>query len=112
MKSPVNGQRLLDLVLRTDFRAFLQKCVMTLDPGSTYLHNWHIDAITFELGRIQSGANNRLIINMPPRYLKSITVSVAFSAYVLGLDPRRRIFGVSYGEDLAKKHAADVRCYR
>lgn len=46
---------------------------------------------------------------MPPRYLKSITVSVAFSAYVLGLDPRRRIFGISYGEELAKKHAADVR---
>jgi hypothetical protein len=36
-------------------------------------------------------------------------VSVAFSAYLLGHDPGRRIIGVSYGEELAEKHAADFR---
>ena len=51
----------------------------------------------------------RLIINLPPRYLKSLTVSVAFSAFLLGLDPTRRVTCLSYGGDLAAKHASDFR---
>jgi predicted phage terminase large subunit-like protein len=51
----------------------------------------------------------RLIINMPPRSLKSIMASVSFPAFVLGHDPTRRIICVSYSGDLAKKHANDFR---
>ena len=36
-------------------------------------------------------------------------VSVAFPAFLLGHDPRRKIFGISYGTDLASKHASDFR---
>jgi hypothetical protein len=50
-----------------------------------------------------------LIINMPPRSLKSIAASVAFPAFVLGHDPSRRIICVSYSGDLAKKHSNDFR---
>ena len=48
------------------------------------------------LGRIR-----RLIINMPPRSLKSISASVAFPAFVLGHDPTKRIISVSYGQELS-----------
>jgi hypothetical protein len=51
----------------------------------------------------------QVIINMPPRSLKSVTASVAFPAFVLGHDPTRRIICVSYSGDLAKKHANDFR---
>ena len=43
------------------------------------------------------------------RSLKSIAASVAFPAFVLGHDPRRRIICVSYSGDLAKKHSNDFR---
>src|SRR6185503_2808856 len=46
---------------------------------------------------------------MPPRSLKSIVSSVAFIAYVLGHDPTKRLISVSYGSDLAIKHANDCR---
>ncbi|NIV77151.1 MAG: terminase, partial [Gammaproteobacteria bacterium] len=45
----------------------------------------------------------------PPRSLKSIAVSVAFPAYVLGRDPRQKIVCVSYSHELAYKHARDCR---
>ena len=32
-----------DAILRTDFDSFLRRCLMTLNPGSPYLPNWHID---------------------------------------------------------------------
>ena len=99
----------LDAALRTDFLSFLRRCVATLNPGATFLPNWHLEAIAYQLDRVITGEINRLIINLPPRYLKSIMVSVAFPAYLLGLDPRRRIFGISYGGDLTVKHATDCR---
>jgi hypothetical protein len=43
-----------------------------------------LDAIAYYLERIRAGNIRRLIINMPPRYLKSIMVSVAFPAPLSG----------------------------
>ena len=46
---------------------------------------------------------------MPPRHLKSLTVSVAWPAFLLGHEPWRRIFVISYGNELSSKHASDFR---
>jgi predicted phage terminase large subunit-like protein len=99
----------LNAALRSDFPTFLHRCMLTLNPGAPFLENWHIEAIAYQLERVRSGEITRLIINLPPRSLKSIMVSVAFPAFLLGHDPRRKIFGISYGADLAAKHAADFR---
>ena len=77
-------QAFQDAILRRNFESFLRRCLMTLNPGSPYLPNWHIAAIAYQLERIRRGEITRLIINMPPRHLKSLTVSVAFPAFLLG----------------------------
>jgi len=102
-------QNLLAAVLRKDFPSFVHRCVRTLSPSSPFLPNWHIDAIAYQLDRVRRGEINRLIINLPPRYLKSLMVSVAFPAFLLRHKPGHRIFGISYGSDLAIKHAIDFR---
>jgi predicted phage terminase large subunit-like protein len=102
-------QALLDAILRSDFESFLRRCLMTLNPGMPYLSNWHIKAIAYQLERIRRGEINRLIINLPPRYLKSLMVSVAFPAFLLGQEPWHRIFAISYGAELSSKHARDFR---
>jgi predicted phage terminase large subunit-like protein len=101
--------RLLEALLRNDFRAFLHKTFAILSPGQTYVSTWHVEAIAWRLERVRRGEIRRLIINMPPRSLKSIAASVAFPAFVLGRDPSRRIICVSYSGDLAKKHSNDFR---
>jgi predicted phage terminase large subunit-like protein len=101
--------RLLQALLRNDFRAFVEKTFLTLTPGQTFIRNWHIEAIAYQLERVRRGEIKRLIINMPPRSLKSIMASVAFPAFVLGLDPSRRIICASYSGELAKKHSNDFR---
>jgi predicted phage terminase large subunit-like protein len=100
---------LLDAVLRNDFMSFLRRCLATLNPGAPFLPNWHLDAMAYQLEQVRAGKGTRLIINCPPRYLKSTTVSVAFAAFLLGHEPHRRVFGISYGADLATKHASDFR---
>jgi predicted phage terminase large subunit-like protein len=101
--------KVLAALLRENFPSFVHRCVLTLNPGSLFLPNWHIDAIAYQLEGIRTGEITRLIINLPPRSLKSLMVSVAFPAFLLGHDPRRRIIGICYGADLAIKHASDFR---
>jgi predicted phage terminase large subunit-like protein len=105
----IREQAFHDAILRKDFDWFLRRCFMTLNPGFPYLPNWHIAAIGYQLERIRRGEITRLIINMPPRHLKSLTVSVAWSAFLLGHEPWRRIFAISYGDELSLKHALDFR---
>lgn len=102
-------QDLLNALLRSDFKSFLYRCMLTLNPGAAFIPNWHIDAIAYQLQRVRAGEITRLIINLPPRYLKSLTVSVVFPAFLLGHNPRLKIFGISYGTELSGKHAADFR---
>ncbi|MBR2141495.1 MAG: phage terminase large subunit [Rickettsiales bacterium] len=88
---------------------FTQRSFHIVNCGCEYLHNWHIDAITTTLEEIYNGNIKRLIINMPPRYLKSMCVSVAFPAWILGKNPEKRIIVASYSEKLTIKHSTDCR---
>lgn len=101
--------RALDEACRQDFTSFIHRCFDLLTPGRRFSPNWHIEALAFRLEQVRLGKIRRLIINMPPRSLKSIVTSVAFPAFVLGHDPTRRLIVASYGSELAVKHANDFR---
>jgi len=96
-------------LLRANFTSFLQKCFITLNPGVEFIDNWHLHAIAYYLDQVRQGKIKRLIINMPPRSLKSISTSVAFPAFLHGLDPSKHIISVSYGNELSVKLHNDYR---
>src|SRR5215213_8314171 len=100
---------LRNAILRLNLASFIRKCATTLGPGAAFLDNWHIHAIAWHLEQVRLGRITRLIINMPPRSLKSISASVAFPAFVLGHDPTQRVICVSYGNELAIKLMNDFR---
>ena len=93
-------------LLRNDISFFIRRVFRSVSPGDDYLHNWHIDAIAHRLEQVMRGEITRLIITMPPRYMKSICASVALPAFVLGHDPTKQIICVSYAQELATKHAS------
>ena len=105
----MSDARLLRALLRDDLTAFVEKCFTTLEPGTPYRPNWHIQHVCWQLERVARGDVRRLIINVPPRSMKSITVSIAFAAWLLGKDPTKRIMAVSYAADLARKLSVDTR---
>ena len=98
----MSERALLNELLQIDFSSFLQRTFNTLHPGQRYLANWHIDAIAHRLDLVARGNVRRLIINQPPRSMKSIAVSVACVAWRLAHDPSLRIIVVSYNGDFAK----------
>src|ERR1700693_4069613 len=100
-------QNLLNAVVRQDLYSFTRKTFNTLNPGQTFVPEWYHQAIAYQLERVRRGEINRLIINLPPRSLKSIMASVAFPAFVLGHDPTRRIICASYSGELSRKLSND-----
>ena len=69
----------------------------------------HLEVIAAKLTAVREGKIRRLIINLPPRHLKSLMASIAFPAWCLGHDPSTQILCVSYAQDLADKLARDCR---
>ena len=96
-------------LLRLDLSSFICRSFLELNPQTEYLHNWHIDLIASKLTQVEQGKITRLIINLPPRNLKSICASVAFPAWVLGHNPSRKLICASYASELAYKLAMDCR---
>lgn len=105
----VDQPAVFDALLRTHFAFFLRKVFGTVAPGDALDWNWHLDAIAWQFGRVRAGDLNRLIVTIPPRHLKSITISVAWVAFLLGHRPDLRVVCVSYSQELAQKHARDCR---
>lgn len=86
--------------LRSDLPTYVGKCFNTVEPA-TFIHNWHIDAMSEYLMACMNGQIRRLIINIPPGYTKSIMVNVGFSTFLLGHKPETRVLSASHTHDLA-----------
>jgi hypothetical protein len=56
-----------------------------------------------------AGLGPRVIVNLPPGYMKSMLISIMYVAWRLGVDPTLKFVCISYGDDLAHKHSASTR---
>src|ERR1035437_1001410 len=99
----------VNAVLRTDLLSFVERAFYELYPQSDFSNAMHLAVMASRLEACLAGGTTRLVISLPPRSLKSITVSVAFVAWLLGRDPTKQVICASYGQDLAEKHARDTR---
>lgn len=87
---------------RLDFHSFTQFAFHCINPGSPYQDNWHVQLIADYLTQVAKGNIKRLIINLPPRMLKSHCTSVSFVAWMLGRDPRKKILCLHASSALGK----------
>lgn len=94
---------------RRNFSRFFKKAFRIVQPADPYLHNWHVDCISEHLMAMYDGELQRLIINIQPRALKSLMVSTAFPAWLMGKNPATQIICASYAQSLAEKLSVDTR---
>lgn len=66
-------------------------------------HYAHTDLICDYLQRIVDGDQMHLMIEMPPRHGKSMTVTETFPSYFLMKNPTKRVITSAYSEGLARK---------
>jgi predicted phage terminase large subunit-like protein len=96
-------------LLRHDLCAFIHRSFLELNPQSSFHSNWHIELIASKLEDVRRGRCRRLIVNVPPRHLKSHAISVAFPAWLLGHEPGKQILSVTYAQDLSETLARGSR---
>lgn len=94
---------------REHLSPFIKKVFETVDPGADYMHAWYIDLIAEYLEAVSNNEITNLCINVPPRFLKSISVTIAWPAWELGNNPSQQILAASYSEKLSMKHNVDCR---
>lgn len=115
----------------SDFGYFARRAWHTIEPSTPYVHGYHIDAIvdhlTACLPRVRmetlvdpSGRSRRvritepgeirhLLINMPPRHMKSTLVSVLWPAWVWTFRPDIRWLMTSYAKSLSIRDTMKMR---
>lgn len=96
-------------ILKHDFMSFIERSFYELNPQTKLLIAPYIEVMATKLEACRQGKIKRLIINLPPRYLKSHCASIAFAAWLLGHRPATQIICASYGQSLSDKLALDCR---
>ena len=97
------------LFLHSRLHPFLTRSFLSLNPGRELSGAYYVRALCRMLERVARGEVQRLIIELPPRHLKSIVASIVLPAWILGRDPTKRIVCVSYSHDLAQSFSHKCR---
>ena len=71
--------------------------------------NWHIDAIAEHLEAVSSGEIRRLIINIPPRHMKSLAVGVFWPTWQWLKRPETQFMFASYAQRLTTRDSLKCR---
>lgn len=96
---------------RRSLATFVREAWHVLEPGTEYVHGWHVDAICRHLEAVTSGEITRLLINIPPGTMKSTLTSVFWPAWEWGPAgmPHIRMIGASHEAGLATRDARKMR---
>ena len=117
---------------KEDFAFFARRFWHTIEPSTQYVHGPHIEAIVDHLTAclprvrfedridpftrrpmkvrvVQPGQIRKLLINMPPRHMKSTLVSVLWPAWVWTFRPDVRWLYTSYALTLAARDTMRMR---
>lgn len=108
----MNSPRLTRLdraLVRNDFFVFFMQAFETLNPGVVLDPAWHPLAIAHRLEKLEAGDLHRLLVNIPPRHMKSQIISTAYPAWLLGRDPTARILVTCYDQALCDRLHSDTR---
>src|ERR1035437_1649852 len=84
------------------------KAIRELD-GTRVSKDPYLEYLTTELSNFADGEIKRLILNLPPRSLKSMLASVCLPAWILGHNPNTKIMILACSEKLAEKIARLIR---
>ena len=90
---------LFDLA-RIDFLTFAVLLFPVLHGGKHMTPAPYVDLIAQVLMGTTSGGAKRVIFNLPPGHMKSMLVSILYTAWRLGVNPSEKVICISYGDDL------------
>src|SRR3954468_17064827 len=71
-------------------RDFIAQAWGVVEPATEFVAGWHLDAICDHLEAVTRGHIRNLLINIPPRHMKSLAVAVFWPVWEWLTWPERR----------------------
>ena len=102
--------KLMATLASRSLRAYIEQAWPIIEPGTPFTRGWHIDAIAAHLEAVSRGEIRKLLINMPPRHMKSLAVSVFWPTWEWITRPEIGWLFASYAMSLAVRDS--VKCRR
>lgn len=87
---------------------FIQCGWHAMDPDQ-FVGNWHIEEICEHLEAVINGELSYLLLNLPPRHMKSLGTSVALAPWTWIKHPHVRFLYSSYGDRLSIRDSLKAR---
>jgi predicted phage terminase large subunit-like protein len=111
LSANAQADRAIRLLRKPDIslRQFTARAWKIVEPAVAFVPNWHIDAISEHLEACSAGEIQRLVINIPPRFMKSLNVSVMWPCWEWSYAPWLRSLFSSYAEALSKRDSLKCR---
>lgn len=103
MNLPSESELIKELCERS-FKHYVRYSWNVLEPMTEFKDNWHIDAICEYLQALHDGEIKRLLVNIPPRMLKSIIFTIMYPTWDWIKYPHHKFIGLSYSDTLSKGH--------
>lgn len=91
--------------LEAELSAFVRAAWHVIRPGQDLKWSWHYDLIAEYLTLAYERRVRRLIVNISPRTLKSILVTVMFPVWVWTKQPTHNFACASYSAELSTEHS-------
>jgi predicted phage terminase large subunit-like protein len=105
-----NTRAKIDRELATrSLREFVEQAWRIVEPATPFVPGWHIYAIIDHLEAVSRGEIRNLLINVPPRHMKSLLVSVFWPAWEWIRCPERRWLFSSYAFGLSMRDSLKCR---
>ncbi len=79
---------------------FIRMAWHVVEPGRAFSDNWHIGAVCEHLEAVTRGQITRLVVNIPPGCMKSLTCNVFWPVWEWIADPAQRFFYASFDQRL------------
>jgi len=98
-----------ELIGREGLKEYVRAAWAIVEPSTSYLHNWHIDMLCEYLEAVSNRQILRLIINIPPRYMKSLLTSVFWPTYTWTIHPHTRWLFASYAQSVSTRDSVKRR---
>lgn len=83
---------------------FVKAAWHIVEPDVEFVDGWHIHTICRYLEAVFNNELGDLIINVPPRHMKSLLVDVFFPAWVWTKAPSKKFMCLSYAEGTIAEH--------
>ncbi len=94
---------------RRSLREYVSQAWSVVEPSTQFVPGWHIDAICEHLEAMLQGQIRNLLINIPPRFMKSLLACVFFPTWAWIDRPHLRWLCSSYAESLSVRDSVKSR---